>query len=156
MFQDLIDKLRVSCALCFFHDLSDQETKHLEASGRVLLMDDDDMVCEVAGDMLLTMGFTVDRAAHGEQALKLARQAADQGQAYDLVIMDLTVQGGMGGMAATRSLLEQHPDAKVIVASGYSNDPVLGNYQEHGFAGRISKPYRLRELSRTIEQVLSE
>jgi DNA-binding NarL/FixJ family response regulator len=93
-------------------------------------------------------------AKDGEEAIEIYRQLMATGKAVDLVIMDLTVPGGMGGKESIEKLLEIDPQVKVIVASGYSNDPVMANYSDYGFKGVISKPFLINELSEVINEVL--
>ena len=82
------------------------------------------------------------------------RDNLDKGNPFDLVIMDLTIPGGMGGKATLAKILEMHPEVKAIVASGYSNDPVMSNYADYGFKGVISKPFLVSELNDVIQSVL--
>ena len=89
-------------------------------------------------------------------ALVLYVKAQNNGNPYDAVIMDLTIPGGMGGKETIKKLLEIDPKAKVIVSSGYSNDPILAEYREYGFRGVVSKPYTVQKLSETIRQVITE
>ncbi len=70
------------------------------------------------------------------------------------MIVDLTVPGGMGGKELTEALLEADPNARIIVTSGYSTDPVLANYSDYGFRGRIAKPFQMKELREEISRVL--
>ncbi|MFW5906255.1 MAG: response regulator, partial [Desulfobia sp.] len=79
----------------------------------------------------------------------------EAGRSVDLIIMDLTIPGGMGGREAVQEILAFDPGAKVIVSSGYSNDPVMSNYRGYGFKAVIFKPYKLQELRKVIDQVLS-
>ncbi len=122
----------------------------------VLVMDDDEMIREIAQAMLEEMHYGVIHAGDGEAALRLYRESLEAGgKAIDIVIMDLTIMGGMGGKEAVKAILAIDPDAKVIVSSGYSNDPVMANYQQYGFVGAVSKPYNMDELASTIQQCLS-
>jgi DNA-binding NarL/FixJ family response regulator len=73
---------------------------------------------------------------------------------FDLVIMDLTVPGGMGGKEAMAELCKLDPKVKGIVSSGYSSDPVMANYRSYGFSGMVAKPYRLTDLAKAIRSVL--
>lgn len=72
-----------------------------------------------------------------------------------MVLLDLTVPGGMGGRETLEELRRRDPAVKAIVVSGYSEDPVMAEYEAHGFRGRITKPYLPHELSRVLRQVLS-
>lgn len=120
---------------------------------QILVMDDEEVVRSVAEAMLRRLGHEVVLAVNGEEAVRLYRQALDNDSKFDLVIMDLTVPGGMGGKDATREILKLDPDARVIVSSGYSNDPIMANFREHGFCSAIIKPYQLQELSRLIDSL---
>jgi len=122
---------------------------------RVLVMDDDEMIRTVSADILRTLGYSVDFASDGREAMASYQQAQSDNRPFDVVIMDLTIPGGMGGKEAIGRLLAIDPLAKVLVASGYSNDPVLSNYTEYGFVGRIVKPFRLEEVKQTIESLFA-
>lgn len=121
---------------------------------RVLLMDDDEMVRQVAGRMVEWLGYEVATAVDGAEALDLYREAQSSAAPFSLVIMDLTVPGGMGGAEAIRHLRDLDPNVAAIVSSGYFNDPVMANYRSHGFDGIIAKPYQLDNLRDAIERVL--
>lgn len=123
--------------------------------GKILIMDDEDSVREVIAEMLKMLGYTADTATDGVQALEKYQQARNNGDGFDLVIMDLTIPGGMGGQEAIKELLAIDPHALAIVASGYSSDPVMSNYKSHGFSGVISKPFEIEKLSRVLHDVLS-
>ena len=117
-------------------------------------MDDELYIRELIGNFLELLGFKVHFAEHGEQAIDEYTKALNKKQAYDLVIMDLTVRGAMGGKEAVTKILEIDPKARVIVASGYSTDSVLAKYEEFGFVGRLSKPFTLESLNEVITQIL--
>ena len=138
-------------------DVLPQEEKAEERTsmgkGRVLVMDDEEMIRDMAGDMLERLGYEVEFAREGEEATRQYRKAWESNQPFDVVIMDLTVPGGMGGKEAMEKLLEIDPDVKVIVSSGYSNDPVMANFGEYGFRGVLTKPYRLREMSEALQRI---
>ena len=126
----------------------------LEANVRVLIMDDEEVVREVVGEMLEVMGHEVVHAVDGREAVEKYRQAWDNNNPYDVVIMDLTVPGGMGGQEAAENILKIDPQAVMIVSSGYSTDPVMARYEEYGFKGRVGKPYRFAALQAVILEVL--
>ncbi len=126
-----------------------------KGSGRVLIMDDDAMIREVASQMLETMGYQVETAPDGQEALDRYAEAMEAGRRFDLVIMDLTVPGGMGGQEAIARLLDLDPKARALVSSGYAEDPVMAKYREYGFKGIISKPYQIRQLQAVLSQVLT-
>ncbi|GJL55180.1 MAG: hypothetical protein NPIRA02_23120 [Nitrospirales bacterium] len=123
--------------------------------GKVLIMDDDEPIRKVLSEMLEVCGYSQETATNGEEALAAFSQAQEQGHPFDAVILDLTIPGEMGGRIVIQKLLKISPLVKAIVVSGYSNDPVLANFQEYGFHGRISKPFRLHEVSTVIHSVLS-
>ncbi len=131
------------------------EQKITRGSGKILLMDDEETVRDVAGAVLRTLGYEVTFAREGMEALDLYRQATDSGNPFDVVILDLTVPGRMGGKDAVKRLLEMDPRAKVIVSSGYSDDPIMAHFREYGFAAAVPKPYKVREIGETLKKVLS-
>jgi CheY-like chemotaxis protein len=123
-------------------------------NGRILLMDDEEMVRLVLGDILKHLGYQVDFSTNGSEAIDMYSSAAKSGNPFDAVIMDLTIPGGMGGKEAVRLLRDMYPDARVIVSSGYSNDPVMSDYRAYGFSGMVLKPYQVSELANTLKGVL--
>ncbi|MCU0304701.1 MAG: tetratricopeptide repeat protein [Thermoanaerobaculales bacterium] len=126
----------------------------LQGSGRLLIMDDDESVRSAAAELLETIGYSVDTAADGAEAIELYTTAMSEGRSYDAVVLDLTVPEGVGGRETISRLLAVDPDVRAIVSSGYSTDPVMANYREHGFAGVAVKPYRLAELARTLRAAM--
>ena len=122
---------------------------------RVLVMDDEALVRDIAREMLQELGHEVLLAEDGASAVRSYRQAHNTARPIDLLIMDLTVPGGMGGEEAMQHILNLDPDARGIVSSGYSNDPVMSDYQQYGFAAAIVKPYQLDELQEIIAALLS-
>jgi PAS domain S-box-containing protein len=125
-------------------------------TGRILLMDDDEIVRETAGVMLDLLGYSVDFATDGKAAIEMFRKARARKTPYDVVIMDLTIPGGRGGKDAIKDLLEIDPAAKAIVSSGYSNDAVMSDYGLYGFAGIIIKPYTMDELSDELQRTMGQ
>ncbi len=117
---------------------------------KVLVMDDDEMVRNVVKAMLVQLGHEVFLSADGREAVKLYKGSMDSSKLFDLVIMDLTIPGGMGGEEAVQEILKIDPKAKVIVSSGYSTDPIMSNFRDYGFCSAIVKPYQRQELSRII------
>jgi PAS domain S-box-containing protein len=123
--------------------------------GRILVMDDEEVVRELTKEVLTRMGYEAEFAREGSEAVEMYQRARDKGRPFDAVIMDLTVPGGMGGLEATRKLLDADPHAKVIVSSGYSNDPIMAHYKEHGFCGVVAKPYKVGDLMGTLQSVIA-
>ncbi len=125
-------------------------------SGRILVMDDEDMIINMATRILARLGYETAHARSGGDAVDLYRQALSTGQPFDAVILDLTVRGGMGGEEAIRHLIDIDPRVKAIVSSGYSDSPVMQNYGPYGFVATAAKPYSLSELSRVLDRVLKD
>jgi PAS domain S-box-containing protein len=121
------------------------------SGGRVLVMDDEVSIRDVVGDILSSYGYVIDFARDGEEALSLY-----QNNHYDVVILDLTIPGGMGGKETMRELLVIDPHVKVIVSSGYSSDPIMSDYRQYGFRDVIAKPYRIEDLEEAIERIIAE
>jgi CheY-like chemotaxis protein len=123
--------------------------------GRILVVDDEAIVREVAGEMLRTMGYEVACASDGNEAIKIYMQARQAEEPFQAVIMDLTMPGGMGGRETMEKLREIDPHVKTIVSSGYSHDHIMSNFRDFGFVGVVSKPYKPSELGKTLHEVLT-
>lgn len=123
---------------------------------RVLVMDDDETVLEITNAMLSALGHETLLATDGAEAVRLYQEAAGTTEPVDIIIMDLTVPGGMGGEEAVQKILALDPEAKVIVSSGYSNDSIMASYQEYGFCCALRKPYKLEELTQVINEALGK
>ena len=119
-------------------------------------MDDEEMIRDVASEMIKRIGYEVELANDGAEVIKIYKKIMEAGQTFDAVIMDLTVPGGMGGTEAMEKLLEVDPDVKSIVSSGYYSDPIMADYKKYGFSAVIAKPYRVRELRRLVRDMLQE
>jgi len=132
------------------------EIKTTTRKGRVLVMDDEEMIRELARVMLKSLGHEGASAETGETALAAYRAAQAAGRPFDVVILDLTIRGGMGGLEIMRELVGIDPEVKAVVSSGYSEDEVLSSYREHGFRAVLAKPYSRAELQRVLGELLSE
>ncbi|MCD6292135.1 MAG: PAS domain S-box protein [Deltaproteobacteria bacterium] len=119
--------------------------------GRVLLMDDEAVICEVVTEMLGVFGYEVVTVADGETLLETYRTTLDEGLNFVAVIMDLSIPGGMGGREAIGHLRELDAFVKVIVSSGYSQDPVMANFRAYGFNGMVAKPYKIKSLLAVLQ-----
>ena len=122
-------------------------------NGNVLLMDDDDAVRQVGCQMLEHLGFSVTCTHDGADAVERYAEALQKGTTFDLVILDLTVPGGTGGMEAMRELLKLDPEVRAIVSSGYSNDPVMADAGSFGFLGVLKKPFTVEQLDSLISRL---
>ena len=130
------------------------ESKNGKAQYSILVMDDEEALRKIVKNMLSRFGHHTICVADGEQAIKKYKEAKNTETPFDLIIMDLTIPGGMGGKKAVKEILAIDPDAKVLVSSGHSNDPIMANYKSYGFSGAIAKPYELKELMKMVDQVL--
>jgi PAS domain S-box-containing protein len=124
--------------------------------GRILVVDDEEVIRDVTRDALTLLGYSAECVVDGMQAVELYRRELERGTPFHVVIMDLTIPGGMGGKATMERLLEIDPDVKAIVSSGYSNDPIMAAYGEYGFKGIVPKPYNIDQLSRVLREVLGD
>lgn len=122
--------------------------------GKILLMDDEAIIRDVAANMLEYLGFEVFLADDGEKAIEIYSRLMETESPIDAVILDLTVPGGMGGKETIKKLTELDPRVKAIVSSGYSQDPIMSNHEKYGFAGVVTKPYRIQEISGVLCKIL--
>ena len=121
---------------------------------KILVLDDEEQLREIMRLILGRLGHQVLTAGEGREAVALYRQAMATAAPIDLTIMDLTIPGGMGGKEAVGEILALNPRAMVVVASGYSSDPVLANFRDYGFTAAIAKPFRLEEIARLLNELL--
>lgn len=128
---------------------------HSTILGHILFMDDEETIVKISKAMLSTCGYTCESACDGVDALEKYIVAEKNGNPFDVVIMDLTIPGGMGGKEAIDKFIVFNPNIKVIVTSGYSVDPILANYADYGFKGRLVKPFRMQELARELAHVMA-
>ena len=122
---------------------------------RILVMDDEEMIRAVAGELLAAIGHDVVVAESGAAALEAYQAARDAGTPFDVVILDLTIRGGMGGIETLRKLAEIDPDVRAVVSSGYSDDAALSDYREQGFRAFLKKPYNIEDLQSTLNALLA-
>ena len=138
-----------------FENRGAKEEVHSDGKGKVLVMDDEDIIREMAQELLNGLGYEVELAGDGAEALTRYQEARASGVPVDAVIMDLTIPGGMGGEEAIQKLLAVDPEARAIVSSGYSNNPVMADYKKYGFSGVLAKPYKIAELSAVLQSVMN-
>jgi CheY-like chemotaxis protein len=125
-------------------------------SGRVLFMDDEEPIRTMTSALLTRLGLEVVVTCDGDEAVRQFIHARESGQPFDVVIVDLTVPGGKGGAAAMSEILKLDPEARGVVSSGYSSDPVMSDFHAHGFKASVPKPYKVADFARTLRAVLSE
>ena len=121
---------------------------------KILVMDDEKMLRELAEKMLRRIGYRVETAGNGKEAVEMYQKALESTEPFDLVMLDLTVKGGPGGKEAIKELLRLNPDVKAIVCSGYGDHPVMSNYKEYGFRSALAKPFSKASLEETLKTVL--
>jgi len=127
-----------------------------EGEGFVLVMDDEQIIRDVAEEMLSLFGYRAETCSDGEELIALYRRAMERGEKPDAIIMDLTIPGKMGGLEAASRILAIDPSAKLIVSSGYSNDPVLANHRKYGFVASLVKPFRVEDLGNTLSRLMEK
>ncbi len=123
---------------------------------KILVMDDEDHIRKISKKMIEKFGYSVELAVDGEDAINVYKALLKNNTPPHLVIMDLTIPGGMGGKEASKIILDLDPKAKIVVSSGYSNDPIMANYREFGLKGIIPKPYRMEELKSAIKKIIAQ
>ncbi|MHA1111650.1 MAG: PAS domain-containing hybrid sensor histidine kinase/response regulator [Promethearchaeota archaeon] len=117
---------------------------------KILVMDDDPVILSIIVKLLSKLGYQSDQAVNGQAVLEKFKVAKKEKKPFDLIILDLNIVDGMGGVETMEALKKLDDHVKVIVSSGYSSDPVLSNYEDYGFIGRIPKPYLIKDLKEVI------
>jgi PAS domain S-box-containing protein len=140
-------------------DLSGPKTGNnlpIHGSGRILVMDDEEAILDMVTALLSHFGYRSSVACDGEEAIALYKEAAALNDPFAVIIMDLTIPGGLGGKETIARLHEVDPFVKAVVSSGYSTDPIMANFRQYGFAGILTKPYTAAEMSEILKKILSE
>ena len=120
----------------------------------VIIMDDEKPVREIAVLMLEKLGHVALEAENGEELIHIFKERQQSAEPIDVILMDLTVPGGMGGQEAMQEILALDPKIRAIVSSGYSNDPVMADYRKYGFMAAVTKPFLLEDLRHAIDEVM--
>ena len=128
-----------------------QLTVENRKEGSVLVMDDEETIRVLAADLLEYLGYRAVTCSNGQEAIRLYREAGESGSPFYAVVMDLTIPAGMGGKEAAREILAYDPGARLIVSSGYSNDPVMAHHADYGFSAAVVKPYRCADLQLALK-----
>jgi PAS domain S-box-containing protein len=129
------------------------DAPRVERRLRVLVMDDEQMILDLAGEILRALGHEAEFVGSGEAAIAAYQRARAAGRPFDVVILDLTIRGGLGGVETVRRLLEIDPAVKAVVSSGYSEDAGISSYLEHGFKQFLNKPYSVTDLRRVLNSL---
>lgn len=140
-------------------DFIDKETPrdiNVSINAKVLLLDDEDVIRNVSGELLSVFGYRVVLARDGQEAIDLYQEAYKIGDPFLAVIMDLTIPGGMGGLETMNILRRFDPEIRAIVSSGYANDPVISDYERYGFCGVVVKPYRFDDLLAELDRIIEK
>jgi two-component system, cell cycle sensor histidine kinase and response regulator CckA len=132
--------------------IEEKIAKH--GKGRVLIMDDEEMILKIAKELLQFMGYEVTTAQSGEEAIGFYRQAMELKKPFDAVVLDLAIPGGMGGKEVMHELITIDPHVKAIISSGYLNDPVVKDFKNYGFSGMLTKPYEANELNDKLQSII--
>lgn len=133
---------------------SEKQETIVGGSGTILMMDDDIDIRNISDMILKYLGYVVDMAENGEKTIELYKNKMKSGSNYDIVILDLTIQGGMGGIETIGKLLEIDPEVTAIVSSGYSQDDAMSDYKKFGFCDFVPKPYTVENLSKILKRVI--
>jgi CheY-like chemotaxis protein len=128
----------------------------MAGKGKVLLMDDEQIILDVTLEVLRFLEYDVMFARDGTAALELYKHEKEAGVPFDLVVLDLSVPEGLGGKDTIALLKAYDPAVKAIVSSGYSNDPVVQDFRQYGFSGKLSKPYKISDLKDVLEQLIKK
>jgi len=126
----------------------------MTGKGKVLLMDDEDIILDVSKEVLRFLDYDAFFAKEGASAIQLYKQEKEAGRPFDLVIIDLTIPEGMDGKETIKKLRSYDPQVRAVVSSGYSNDPVMQDFARYGFSGRLTKPYRINEMKTMLESMI--
>ena len=132
-----------------------QVTQVTTGTGRILIVDDEEAIRALVEFTLERLGYQVSQAENALEGVELYRQKLAAGERFDLVILDLTLPGGMGGKDALKKLIEIDPTVNAIVSSGYALDATMSRYQDYGFRGVIAKPYEAAELGKIVAEVIA-
>jgi PAS domain S-box-containing protein len=138
------------------YPIVDEDKRIFTGEGKILVMDDEAFIRDIAAQMLKYLGYEVSVANDGNETVDMYAEALKSGEPFDAVILDLTVPGGMGGKEAIQKLKKMDPNIKAVVCSGYSTDPIMANYQTYGFQGVVAKPYQIQEMSEALQMLMSE
>jgi CheY-like chemotaxis protein len=127
-----------------------------KGSGRILVMDDEEVLLRTISVLIRSIGYTVVGAKDGSEAIRILKEENEAGRSFIAIILDLTVPGGMGGKEAITEIRILDPHVPVLVSSGYADDPIMARPKDYGFTASISKPFSLTELSQALQAMLGQ
>jgi CheY-like chemotaxis protein len=128
----------------------------MAGKGKILVMDDEQIILEVTHEVLNFLNYDGMFASDGQTAIDLYKKEKNAGAPFDIVILDLSVQTGMGGKETIEELRKFDPAVKGIVSTGFVNDPVVENFSQYGFSGKLTKPYKISDLKNILEQLMKK
>ena len=128
----------------------------LVGHGRILVMDDEDMICDLLRELLPSLGYEVECVHDGGAAIAVYQRAQAAGRPFAAVILDSIIPGGMGGWETIAHLRTINPQVVALLSSGYANDPMMANCAHYGFRGVVTKPYTVEKLQEALQRVLQE
>jgi len=124
--------------------------------GKILVMDDEEIVLSSASKALKLLGYEVSSVRNGAEAVDCYKKAIAEKTPFTAAILDLTISGAMGGKETADLILSSDPKAKIVVSSGYSKDPIMSDYKKYGFKTCLMKPYTIEELSDAIASIIKK
>ena len=138
------------------HQRSDHKAlaPELLSASSILILEDDSLIRQLLVANLINEGYSVSETEEGSETVSTYHERFKSGKPFDLIIMDLSIPNGMGGVDAIKEIRKINPDVKAIVSSGYSDDPVMSNPKEYGFDAVLPKPYKPQELSSLVKKLL--
>jgi DNA-binding NtrC family response regulator len=128
----------------------------MSGKGKVLLMDDEQIILDVTGEILTFLQYDVMSAKDGQAAIDLYKKEKAAGSPFDIVILDLSVPNGLGGKETIELLRNVDPEVKAVVSSGYTNDPVVQDFSHYGFCENLTKPYNIQEMRNLLEKIIKK
>ncbi len=127
-----------------------------QTKGKILILDDEELIRDTLKEMLVLLGYEVETAQDGKGAIEKYKKAFEEKRPFDVIIMDLTIPGGMGGKEALKEILKIDPNAVAVVSSGYTSSHIISEYQMYGFKGILKKPYRIEDLNNLLQELLNK
>jgi len=128
----------------------------MPGKGKVLLMDDEQIILDVTHEVLKFLNYDVMSAKDGLTAIDLYKKEKATGAPFDIVILDLSVPNGLGGKETIEHLRNFDPAVKAVISSGYTNDPVVQDFSHYGFSERLTKPYNIKDMKNLLENVIKK